>query len=219
MKPSHPSRFGSCRPFGLRDVLLALPGLGDRLGACRGLLRIGLSMPLLLLGVVGEVRATRMVPLTPEQLAIQAEVVTHAKVEAMETALDASGRIHTRVELRIMEVWKGRLASPTCPVVMGGGILGDRSVSVAGQASYVVGEEVVAFLVRNPAGEWVTLGLSQGRFGVRVEPGSGRRWVSNPFWGGEPGAASAGAREAVRFPMRAPLGLEELKRRTREARP
>lgn len=186
------------------------------LGAWRGGLRLGLAL-MFLLGVAGEVRGTRMLPLTPEQLAIQATVVTYARVQALETALDASGRIHTRVELKVLEVWKGELTGSTCQVVMGGGILGDRSVSVSGQAIYVVGEEVVAFLVRNPAGEWVTLGLSQGRFGVRVEPGTGRRWVSNPFWGGA-SEATAG-RDAVRFPMRAPLGLEELKRRTQEARP
>lgn len=156
-----------------------------------------------------------MIPLTLEQLAIAATVVIHAKVESLESALDASGRIHTRVELRTQEVWKGKLS--TCWVVMGGGILGDRSVSVSGQAWYAVGEEVVAFLVRNPAGEWVTLGLSQGRFGIRFEPGSGRRWVSNPFWGGPPPATAGG--DAARFPMRTPLGLEELKRKIQEARP
>ncbi len=98
---------------------------------------------------------------------------------------------------------------------MGSGVLGDWSVGVAGQAAYAVGEEAVAFLVRNPAGAWVTLGLAQGRFEVRREPATGRVWVSNLFWGeGTPAVGLAGG---ARLPLQRPLTLAELKRRTQEA--
>lgn len=172
-------------------------------------------------GVGREARATRMVPMTVEQLAATSTAVVHGRVVALESARDGEGRIYSRVDLRVLEVWRGTVASEVCQVVMGGGILGDRSVSVAGQAAYRVGEEVVAYLVRNPAGEWVTVGLSQGRFAVRRELDTGRSWVSNGFLGGRSGSGSGGtsAARSLMFPGDRAMSLEELKLRTREVQP
>lgn len=165
-----------------------------------------------------------MVPLTVEQLATSATVVVHGRVEWVESSRDAQGRIHTRVGLGVLATWKGGLAGDGrhCEIVLGGGVVGQRAVRVVGQADHQVGDEVVAYLARNEAGDWVTLGLGQGRFLVRREAGSERRLVSNPFWGeeaaGDPGGKPAPA-IGVRMPARRPLTLEELERRTREVGP
>jgi len=164
--------------------------------------------------------ATRMIPLAIEELTRLADTVVHGRVVDLESARDAEGRVFTRVGLQPLEYWKGTGPADRCELVAGGGVLGERAVVVEGQARYEVGDEVVAFLARNPAGERVTVGLSQGRFAVRTEAGSGRRFVSNPFWGSERDADAGPARATVSGPDRgaaAPLTLEHLRRRIREA--
>lgn len=182
----------------------------------------GLALAALVLAGVGgscpEAAATRMIPLTIEQLAGKAGLVVRGQVDAVEVARDSGGRIYTRVGLAILEVWKGRMegVQGRCELVVGGGLLGDRALRVSGQAEYGVGDEVVAFLARNEAGEWVTLGLSQGRFRVHRDTSTGRRVASNPFWG-EESAAGEPRVTGYREPMKRPLDLDELKRRTMEA--
>ncbi len=170
---------------------------------------------LLFAGVEG--RATRMVPLSVEELAAGSDIVAHGIVQAITTSRDADGRIFTTVEVRGVTTWKGTLPGPTCLIVFGGGVLGDRIVAVEGQGHYTIGEEIVAFLVRNDAGEWVTVGMAQGKFHVRVGADS-RRYVSNVFLGGMnagggdrigSGGVAGGAKEV--------LTLESLRRRTQEA--
>src|SRR5206468_54907 len=92
---------------------------------------------------------------------------------------DPSGRIFTKVELQVAETWKGSLTTNRISIVHGGGILGDQKTTVSGQVDYGIGEEVVAFLVLNPRGEAVTLGLSQGKFHIRRDRGTGERLAHN----------------------------------------
>lgn len=161
--------------------------------------------------------ATRFVMLTPEDLARGADLVVHGRVTALETTRDTAGRIHTRVELRVDDVWKGRVASGGIKVLCGGGTLGETEVRAVGQAEYAVGDEVVAYLVRSGDGTWVTLGLAQGRFQVTREEATGRRWVRNLFWGAAP--AGGGTARLASWPPARAFSLDELKRRTREVAP
>ncbi|MGE3310411.1 MAG: hypothetical protein AB7O66_10610 [Limisphaerales bacterium] len=161
-------------------------------------------------------RATRFARLTPEELARGADVVVHGRVVALESRRDEAGRVFTRIELDVDEVWKGAIGTGICVVARGGGVLGDTEVRAVGQPEEAVGDEWVAYLVRSAAGEWVTLGMAQGRFRVTRDESSGRRWVHNLFWGAPP--LSNVARLAAWPPTR-PLSLEELKRRTQEIAP
>ncbi len=160
-----------------------------------------------------QLSATRMVPLSVEQLAGVAGVVVHARVESVAAARDKEGRVFTRIGLRRIETWKGRMETGSFEIVAGGGVLGDREVRVVGQAVYAVGEEVVAFLVRNPDGEWVTVGLSQGRFSIWRDAASGQRYAVRPVVSGHDSPAAARDVEAA---VLRSLTLEELKRRTQE---
>ncbi|MEW6158649.1 MAG: hypothetical protein AB1813_14550 [Verrucomicrobiota bacterium] len=133
------------------------------------------ALPLLILFSVlclaPGLRAIIISPLSVEELTDQAEWIVQGMVRAKTCQADASGRIYTRVELELTEVWKGKLSAKTLEIVQGGGTLGERRSVVPFQAEYAVGEEVVAFLVRNTRGEAVTLGLAQGKFGVWTERG------------------------------------------------
>lgn len=185
---------------------------------------LGFSLLLAVFGVGTpggpEARATRLVMLTIEELARDADAVVHGQVMVVETSRAADGRVRTVVTLRVADVWKGKGISGTCLVEAGGGILGEVEVRALGQVEYAVGDEVVAYLVRSPSGRWVTLGMAQGRFRVSRDESSGMRWVRNPFWGGNAGAVDGGGGPRLAaWPPARPLSLEELKRRTREAKP
>ena len=150
-------------------------------------------------------RAIQFTPLSIEQLAQQSALIVQGTVLSKSCQRDSAGRIFTKVELGIAEVWKGSLATNRFTVVHGGGILGDRKATVSGQVEYGIGEEVVAFLVFNPRGEAVTLGLAQGKFHVWKDGKTGEKFARNIFHGGggEFDARGAAAR----------LTVAELKRR------
>ena len=177
-----------------------------------GVASLGFLLLVLLATPVG---ATRFVALTIEQLAARAEVVVHGTVRAVEALRAPDGRVFSRAEFDVHDVWKGKLDRVGCRVVWGGGVLGETRVEAAGQVDYAVGDEVVVFLGRGPGDDWVTVGLVQGRFRVRREPGSGRRWVHGLFWGG-PEAGTGARPQGMRWPADRPLDFEELKRRTQE---
>jgi len=166
--------------------------------------------------VGGPAEATRFVRLSIEELARDADAVVHGRVTGLESLRDASGRIYTRVDLSVADVWKGAIPGRVCTVVCGGGSLGETVVRAVGQPEYAVGDEVVAYLVRSDAGNWVTLGMAQGRFQVTRDDTTGGRWVHNLFWGA---GAYAGKAQRAAWPPGRPLSLEDLKRRTQEVAP
>ena len=159
-------------------------------------------------------------PLSIESLTRQADVVLQGTVLGKACQRDPAGRIYTRVELQVVELWKGAVPGSPFVVVHGGGVLGEQQSVVAGQVQYDIGEEVVVFLVRNGRGEGVTLGLMQGKFHVWRDGPAGRRFVVNPFHGA-PETAAGGIRSRITsMPVAGSLaGLElaELKKRVLEA--
>lgn len=141
--------------------------------------------------------ADQFIPLSLPELTGQAELIVLGTVLSKTCQQDEAGRIFTRVECQITEVWKGAVSSKILTVVHGGGILGSRGVAVSGQVDYAVGEEVVAFLVRNVRGEAVTLGLTQGKFHVSQDPRTTVKTVHNLFHGNPSAYGSAAAKETT----------------------
>ncbi len=143
--------------------------------------------------------AVVMTPLEIAELTDRAQVVVLGTVLSKTCVRDDTGRIFTRVELQVSEVWKGSVASKVLSVVHGGGTLGERQSVVSGQVDYAIGEEVAGFFVLNQRGEAVTIGLAQGKFRVWKDARTGEKLAANPFHGHAPGAlqqqglASAGA--------------------------
>lgn len=163
----------------------------------------------------GKAWATRWVPLTPEQLAERAERIVHAKVEALNVQRDAAGAIFTRVDLAVLEMWKGAESSARCEIVVGGGVLGEVQESSEAAPQFAPGEEVVVFLVRNNRGEWLTLGMAQGQFFVERDRVTGEAWVHNRFWGSPPERSPSERAVAAAFPKSRPLTLTALRARVR----
>jgi hypothetical protein len=128
-------------------------------------------------------RAVLFEPLAIDALAQQAEAVVEGKVLSKTAMRDESGRIYTQVEIEVTDLWKGSISGSPLAVVHGGGILGEHRSSVSGQVEYELGENVVAFIVRNHRGEAVTLGLAQGKFHVWTDGTTGVRYAVNSFHG------------------------------------
>lgn len=105
-------------------------------------------------------------PLPVERLAREAELVVHGRVASKTIHRDAAKRVLTALDVKVLEVWKGSWKESSIPVMHGGGILGEHGVRIIGQADYEPGEEVVLFLTPNHEGQYVTVGMSWGKFAV-----------------------------------------------------
>jgi hypothetical protein len=161
-------------------------------------------------------QAVQMVPLSIQQLTDRANLILHGRVAAATVQRDPQGRIYTRIELNVTEVWKGDSALKSFVIVQAGGVLGDEAVTVDGQEKFAIGEEVVLFLVLNARGEGVVVGLAQGKFKVTTDA-RGEKSAHNRFHGSPPTIAPN-----VRGPtgdVRKPLPLAILKKQVQGGRP
>ena len=130
--------------------------------------------------------ATRMLPLSIEQLTAQAQLVLHGTVASKTVQRDATDRIYTRINLQVTDAWKGQPNTNPFVIVQAGGVLGEEIAIVDGQEEFSIGEEVVVFLVVNERGEGVVIGLVQGKFKV-AKDANGEKLVHNVFHGSAPG--------------------------------
>lgn len=161
----------------------------------------------LLLGL--SLTAVQMVPFELRELAAAADLVLHGTVASQSVQRDEAGRIYTEIHLEVLEAWKGDPGTTRFTIVCGGGTLGTERSEVSGQATYALGEEVVAFLRRNARGQGVTLGLAQGKFQVWQEARTGRKYARSVFIGAGP--APAGGVERHTQSAADALPLESLK--------
>ncbi len=176
-----------------------------RLFPVAGALGILLALVNLLCLPVG---ADQMLPMGLDELTTEADLVVHGRVESLLCRQEPSGRLATRVDLKLDETWKGAAADHVT-LVLAGGTLGKRREVLTGQAEYKPGEEVIVFLKRNPAGEPVTLGLAQGKFTVWTDAATGRKHAFNLFHG-QPAKLPPGGAQ-LQHTGEVPLTLERLK--------
>jgi hypothetical protein len=178
------------------------------------------KIPLLLATLLIMPFAARSVvfePIAISALADQADIVVEGKVLSKTTLRDESGRIYTRIEIDVADVWKGAIPGSPLEVVHGGGVLGEKRSSVSGQAEFELGESLVVFLARNARGEAVTIGLAQGKFHVWQDEKTGAKFAVNPFHGaGKLAAQRMGLHNASSPGGTGLLSLSELKRIVRE---
>ena len=106
------------------------------------------------------------VPIKISDLARGSDFVVRAKVQQKSIRRDGSGQIVTEIKLMVNECWKGDPKTALIRVVEPGGTLGEAREFALDDTWYEISEEVVAFLVRNPQGDAVTLKSAQGKFRV-----------------------------------------------------
>ncbi len=131
----------------------------------------------LVLALPSTLAASVVVPATLDELAVEAELIIHARVARVDTR-QASGtrRVERVVSLDVLRPLKG---SPegTVFVVLPGGTYGRYRTVVPGVPDVAEGEEVVLFLRASPTGVPQLVGLSQGFLRVRVDAATGQRVV------------------------------------------
>ncbi len=174
-----------------------------------------LATVVLALACVAPAGATRMIPLSIEELAERSQAVVQGTVAGRTVVKDEAGRLVTRIRLNVAEVWKGTVARGNLTLVQAGGVLGRRQTEIVGAPRFAMGEEVAAFLVFNARGEAVVLGLSQGKFEI-LTGADGAKQARNPFHGGAVGG-DGNARALQNRLGNRPLSLADLKRRVRAA--
>ncbi|MAG58989.1 MAG: hypothetical protein CMJ83_22100 [Planctomycetes bacterium] len=102
---------------------------------------------------------------TTVDLARDAVLIVRAHV-LTERAVRASGLIWSEWELDVTETWKGDLPDPPLLVREPGGKIGHVEMRVSAGVRYRVGDEVVAFIVKDALGQWRTAGMTQGQWRV-----------------------------------------------------
>ncbi|HNQ87508.1 MAG TPA: hypothetical protein PKM73_02605 [Verrucomicrobiota bacterium] len=162
--------------------------------------------------------AGQMIPMDVPGLTARADVIVHAQAVSATCLRDERGRLVTRVEVEVRDVWKGRVPGERFTIVLAGGTLGNRRVTVPGQAQYVPGEEFVGFLRWNERGEGVTVGLSQGKFAVSRDLADGDVRVWNPFLG-VPAGLGGEAGGSLTAKRSGQLTLGDLHRQVEASRP
>ncbi len=124
----------------------------------------------LLLAVSAVAWGSVVEPLGIDELVSRSTLVVRGKVRSSESFWhDSSRRIATRTIIDVDKVLLGKLEDSTVTVVTPGGRVGDIGQFYPGAPKFEPGEDVVLFL--EPAGgEFVTVGMSLGKFDVVPGP-------------------------------------------------
>ena len=147
------------------------------------------------------------------ELTARAERIVVAQVVSSKSDWDSSHRtIHTRIEIKVEEAWKGSVGpGERIVITQPGGSVGNIEMRVHGMPGFVLGEKAVLFL----AGEARTrvVGMSQGKRSVRWN-GTAKRWVAeSPEHSAVVRRDSLGQLRPV--PAEPAVGLDELREQVR----
>lgn len=115
-------------------------------------------------------QATTMVKLSTNQMVDASDTVVRGTITEVWTEEDARGIVWTRAQLEVSEVYKGKNTKNSYVIDQMGGQFGGNTTTVAGRAQFSPGEEGVFFLEQFRSGRITTVGLSQGKFTLRLDP-------------------------------------------------
>jgi hypothetical protein len=139
----------------------------------------------------------------------QADRIVVAHVLSTKSAWDAQHRsIHTTIELKVDEVWKGAAAEHEI-VVQPGGTVGDVEMRVHGMPQFTAGERTLLFLAGQSAPRVV--GMSQGKRSLRW---TGKQWMADMAEHSALVRRDAQGRLQSAMPEPA-MGLDEIRQRVR----
>ncbi|HVU25954.1 MAG TPA: hypothetical protein VHE13_17620 [Opitutus sp.] len=125
-------------------------------------------------------RATTVLPPTFDELVNNSDYIVRARTKAVtaEKQQSAHGaKIYTEVELEIVDVVGG---TPPAQVTLRflGGRVGDEQMIIEGMPRFHVGDEDILFVSGNGRSIAPLYGMMHGRFPVRTDRESGRKYVT-----------------------------------------
>jgi hypothetical protein len=138
------------------------------------------ALLLLLLLMSRPASATTMVMMSDETLALDSDAIVSGTIADIRSALGAGG-IHTYVTIRIDEVLKGYLPSPTVTIRERGGQVGDDEQWLYGNPKYAVGEPVIVFLAQDRDGFLRTNQMALGKFSIVPDSEGGEPMAVRPL--------------------------------------
>jgi hypothetical protein len=108
--------------------------------------------------------------LSVEELAKESDVIVRAQVQNVNSQQTKNGSgIVTRIEISILEQWKGATTSSVV-VSQPGGTAGAITQAVPGLPQFSIGEEIIIFLRQIKNDGFETVGGRQGKFLVKTDP-------------------------------------------------
>jgi hypothetical protein len=136
------------------------------------MLAVTLLAPSTLLGATQQPRSLK-------QLIHTADVIVRGSVQSItpgphkeEDAFSAT------VVISVREQWKGtRLSS--LRLIQSQGTRGGITQAVPGLPTFLVGEEVILFVVQEGRGQYHVLGGKQGKFSIQTDPQSGKQVIED----------------------------------------
>lgn len=146
-------------------------------------------VPALLVLVASSALASTVLRFSPDQLADNATIVVHGKVESKQARRLSEGVIVTNYGIKVTEAFHGGMAMKTAKAkgqkltdleLKGktftfsayGGVTVERGSGISGAASYEKGEEILVFLTgENKIGCRAAVGLAQGKYTIRLVEG------------------------------------------------
>ena len=129
-----------------------------------------------LLAVASPASASIVVALDLAGMVSRADHIAVVDVTSVTSAWDESHeRILTKVDLAVVDRWKGGEGATRFTVVQLGGTVGDLTMVVSGISRFTVGERALVFLRGTPQQAGV-LGMAQGKRVIRRDAGSGE-WI------------------------------------------
>jgi hypothetical protein len=134
-----------------------------------------------LVALVGalSLRATTVVPPDFSTLVNESDYIIRAvtrSVVAEKRPTAQGSKIVTRVELEVLEVVAGK-APATVTLEFLGGRVGSETMRVEGMPQFHVGDEDVLFVRDNGTSMCPLYAMMHGRYAVRTEAGTGRRFI------------------------------------------
>jgi hypothetical protein len=122
------------------------------------------------------VEATTLSPLSVEQMTDAADLVVRATVT--EVWVEQLGdELWTRAQITVNRSLKGQATGRTLVIDQVGGVLRNDAVIVVGAPRFSVGEEILVFLEKNCVGQLLVVGMSQGKYTVRIDPQNGQEML------------------------------------------
>lgn len=114
--------------------------------------------------------ATTMVELTTPQMVDAANNIVKGTITEVWAEEDENGVVWTRAQLEVSKTYKGDSQTRAFIIDQMGGRFGGNVSSVEAAAQFSLGEEGIFFLETLDSGRTTTVGLSQGKFTLRLDP-------------------------------------------------